>query len=112
MAKRFVYLLFISLFTLLSACTDLNKQYTWGKENFQSQNYQQSFKNLEPVALEGNRDAQYAVGYMYFYGLGTIEDRTAALYWVERAATQDQTQAQTALKIIAKSKGDVSKDLK
>lgn len=69
-----------------------------GKENFIAGNFDQSFKQLHPLAKQGNPEAQYAVGYMYFYGLGTKQNVQEAVDWMQRAAESGQPQAQLALK--------------
>ncbi len=39
-----------------------------GIHSFKRQNYRSAFIRLMPEAEKGNVDAQYAVGYMYYYG--------------------------------------------
>lgn len=68
-----------------------------GRQAFQNGDYFPAFRNLEPAARGGNPDAQYAVGYMYYYGLGTVQDRGLALQWMTSAANQGQPQAREAL---------------
>ena len=46
-----------------------------GIYNFKQQNYRTAFVRLMPEAEKGNPDAQYAVGYMYYYGEGVVEDK-------------------------------------
>jgi TPR repeat protein len=75
-----------------------------GIENFQVQNYRQSFIRLLPEAKAGQPDAQYAVGYMYYYGQGVIENRKKAFYWIERAANGGQPDAVRAIKILREGK--------
>ena len=75
-----------------------------GIENFQVQNYRQSFIRLLPEAKAGQPDAQYAIGYMYYYGQGVIENRKKAFYWIERAANGGQPDAVRAIKILREGK--------
>lgn len=93
----------------LTACQSFNQtqmayRYKAGKQNFAEHNYQQAFNQLMPVAKSGNADAQYAVGYMYFYGKGIVEDRNAAEYWMAKSADQGQVLAQRALGMIQQAK--------
>lgn len=67
--------------------------YTAGRDSFLEGNYYQAFKQLYPAAQEGNPDAQYAIGYMYYYGLGTSQNQQSAIAWMQRAANQGQAQA-------------------
>lgn len=59
-----------------------------------------SFKQIVRAAERGDPDAQYALGYMYYYGQGTPKDDIAAKVWIEKSAAQGQPQAQKALNLI------------
>jgi len=67
------------------------------QEQFQHGNYYQAFDDLHHYAERGDKDAQYAVGYMYYYGLGTAKDQNTARYWIRKAAEQNQTAAKHAM---------------
>lgn len=71
-----------------------------GIESFRAQDYRQAFIRLKPAAVKGQPDAQYAVGYMYYYGQGVIEDRKLAWYWINCAAAAGQADAIAALQIL------------
>jgi TPR repeat protein len=88
---------------LLQACTHrYNLEH--GIESFKVQDYRQAFIRLLPEAKAGQADAQYAVGYMYYYGQGVIENRKKAWYWIERAANSGQADAVSALEILRQGK--------
>jgi TPR repeat protein len=70
-----------------------------GIRSFQVQDYRQAFIRLKPEAKKGQPDAQYAVGYMYYYGQGVVENRKKAWYWITSAANAGQSDAQEAVKI-------------
>ncbi len=70
------------------------------KQNYASQNYNKAFGSLATPAKRGDAKAQYALGYMYFYGKGVMENRQKALYWFKLAAAQGHQQAQQALAMI------------
>jgi TPR repeat protein len=74
-----------------------------GIKSFQIQNYRQAFILLKPEAEKGQADAQYAVGYMYYYGQGVVEDRKKAWYWINCAAKSGQPDAVIAVKILEHS---------
>jgi DamX protein len=62
--------------------------------------YDCSIDRVEVAAQAGNPDAQYALGYMYYYGINTVQDVPTARLWIKRAASQDQLLAQKALRIV------------
>ena len=72
-------------------------------ENAFLQKYQCSFHRVEQAARAGDPDAQYALGYLYYYGIGTTQDRQTGLTWIKRAAAQGQPVAQDALKRLSGS---------
>lgn len=77
---------------------------------FRAHNYRQAFIYLKPAADRGNPDAQYAVGYMYYYGKGVVEDRRKAWCWIKRAAVQGQPDAVVASKILKNAPKNPSLD--
>ena len=72
-------------------------QLAQGKRLFQGGYYKQAMEQLLPLAAEGNMEAQYAVGYMYYYGFGAIQDTSSGMLWVQRAADQGFEPAAKAL---------------
>ncbi len=64
------------------------------------QKYDCSLDKIEAAAQQGDADAQYALGYMYFYGIGTVRDVDAAKLWIRRAAAQGQPLALKATHIL------------
>ncbi|WED43959.1 tetratricopeptide repeat protein [Legionella cardiaca] len=71
-----------------------------GIKSFRVQDYRQAFVRLKPEAKKGRPDAQYAVGYMYYYGQGVVENRKKAWYWINKAAQAGQPEAVAALAIL------------
>jgi TPR repeat protein len=91
----------VALSLPLSAClSSLNL--AEGIASFKKQNYRQAFIRLLPEANKGNPEAQYAIGYMYYYGQGVTEDREQALKWIRLAALANQPDAIVALNAIKK----------
>lgn len=72
------------------------------------QKYQCSFIKVEQAARAGDPDAQYALGYLYYYGIGTAQDRQTGLLWIRKAAAQGQPVAQEALQALSTSKPNKS----
>lgn len=102
MLKRFrvTSFFFILLTILLNGCVTGGYHLRSGIQSFQVQNYREAFILLKPEAEKGQPDAEYAVGYMYYYGQGVVEDRKKAWYWINCAARAGQPDAIEAIKII------------
>lgn len=94
---RIIGILFICMAVLLSGCFGGRMTYAEGIRSFQIQDYRQAFIRLMPAAKAGNPDAQYAVGYMYYYGQGVLENRKKAWYWITCAAKAGQLEAIQAM---------------
>jgi len=94
----------VCLIITLSGCLSNEMNLREGIRSFQVQDYRQAFIRLKPEALKGQADAQYAVGYMYYYGQGVVEDREQAWYWINCAAKAGQTDAQEAARLLGKNK--------
>ena len=100
MRKRFNIFLIIFTSALLFSCASNSLNLREGINSFQLQNYRDAFIKLKPAAMQGQVDAQYAVGYMYYYGQGVVENRKKAWYWISRAASAGQPDAIEAMKIL------------
>ena len=86
---------------ILSACVSYHhNDLQVGIDYFKAQDFRQAYLRLKPEAEHGQMDAQYAVGYMYYYGQGVVEDRHEACYWITNAAHAGQHEAMDALKIL------------
>ncbi len=75
-----------------------------GIYNFKVQNYREAFIRLVPEAEKGCPDAQYAVGYMYYYGQGVVENKEKAWNWIHAAAKANQPDALIAVKLLEKGR--------
>jgi TPR repeat protein len=85
---------------LLTSCFTGALNLREGIESFRAQDYRKAFIRLKPLAQRGQPDAQYAVGYMYYYGQGVVEDRREAWLWINRAAVKGQPDAVASIKIL------------
>lgn len=85
----------------LAGCMSSQMQLQQGKQAFELQHYDQSFKLLLPLAQEGNTEAQYAVGYSYYYGKGVVENQAKGQYWINKAAQKGNPLAIRALEVEA-----------
>lgn len=88
------------LAAVLVACASDAEKLAQGRSDLESQNYAQAYKTLLPLAEDGNADAQYAVGYLYYYGQGVKENPAEAKRWMRKAASQGQPLAIQALKLM------------
>lgn len=98
--KIIIFLLALILVSCSSArmAQDLQR----GKINFESGYYRDAFHQLLPLASEGNKEAQYAVGYMYYYGYGVPQDTETGIFWIKKSADQHYPQAMQALETMKK----------
>ena len=99
---RFRVLILLLAICFLSGCVTNRLNLREGIKSFQVQDYRQAFIRLKPEADRGQADAQYAIGYMYYYGRGVVEDRKKAWYWITCAAKAGQIDAQQAVKILGR----------
>lgn len=99
---RFFYGVLIVLFSILmQSCVSLrhSTEIQEGKYYFKEGNFRDAFKKLLPAAADGDPRAQYAVGYMYYYGYGVNQDPQSGLFWIERSASQNYMPAIRALRV-------------
>jgi TPR repeat protein len=59
--------------------------------------YNKVFELIFPLAAAGNDKAQYALGYLFYYGLGVEKSERQAMHWIQQAAAQGNKKAQKAL---------------
>lgn len=64
------------------------------------QKYGCSLERIQQAARNGDPDAQYALGYMYYYGIGTVRDTQTAALWIKRSAAQGQPLATKAKNLL------------
>lgn len=70
------------------------------RADYQAGNYDNALRKLTFLAINGDPEAQYALGYMYYYGLGTDQNIDIARGWFRVAAGAGFEQAQQALNTI------------
>lgn len=71
-----------------------DEQFIQGWEAYESGRYSRALSIWEPLARQGNADAQINLGVMYDYGKGVVEDPEVAAHWYRRAAEQGNVSAQ------------------
>lgn len=67
-----------------------------------------AFRLTEVLALEGDKNSQYALGYMYYYGIGAPQNKPLAIAWMIKAAKQGHASANIALNEIQAAENSVS----
>ena len=75
-------------------------RYKLGLRWYQQGEYNIARKMWRPMAQRGDCDAEYAMGVLYFNGLGVRKNRDSAIVWWERAAAQAQPQALNSMGIV------------
>ena len=108
MLRNFFFLCLIA--ASLSSCTTSVKssvELQQGKRSFENGYYKSAMRDLLPAAAGGNAEAQYAVGYMYYYGYGVTQDTDVGHFWIKRAANQHYMPAIKALELINKNQVSV-----
>ena len=102
--KNFIVLIFaivISSLLLPSCVTTANTQHLQnGEASFTAGNFKSAFHQLLPLAAEGVPQAEYGVGYLYYYGYGVAQDSESGLFWMNKAASQHYAPAIRALAAI------------
>lgn len=64
---------------------------------------------LLPLACNGNVIAQYALGYMYYYGFGVAQDTDVGYFWIKRSADQGYPPAVKALGLVEKEQAEAKR---
>lgn len=66
-----------------------------------AENFDLAVQWFSKAALDGYRQGQYHLAYMYEFGLGVPQDRALAIAWYEKAAAQGDRGATDAAKWLA-----------
>ena len=77
-----------------------------GADAWAKGDYDTAVDNWRPLAEKGDADAQFNLGQAYRWGRGVASNMAAAQTWYERAATQNQTDAQVILGLMLFQNGD------
>lgn len=98
-------LLLSSLSLYLVGCASIIKvkddhELASGAYYFERGYYKRAMADLLPPACDGNAKAQYAVGYMYYYGYGVTQDTGVGYFWIDKAARNGNQKAIEARELI------------
>ena len=70
------------------------------------QDYPTALQKFRPFAEEGDPEAQFYVGFIYFHGLSVAEDNLEAEKWLKKSALQGKTEGYGALGFIYGKDGE------
>ena len=100
---RILILLQIYILTpaLLTGCVSHSQSsFEQAQLNYAQRNYSRSFQDLLIPVQHNDPKALYAMGYMYYYGIGTEKDQDLGRSLIRRSASLNYSPAITALKLI------------
>ena len=91
---------------LLAGCNTLNRESptVTAQREYNTGHYAQAFNSAYKSARLGDAEAQYALGYMYYYGRGTAKDLDLARSWIVKSAKNGYPKAQHAVKMMMHDK--------
>jgi hypothetical protein len=87
----------LALFTVLLAIPFMTKTLSDGVQAYSQGDYATAYKDLKPMAADGEPTAQYILGEMYRLGQGVKKDEAAAVKWYKKAAEGGSPEGQYAL---------------
>jgi hypothetical protein len=101
---RIVSSLFVISALFLSGCAMHTSSLQRAEESYVTHDYARAFKELWAPVEGHDPRAIYAMGYMYYYGIGTDKDQDLGRSFIRRAAASHYPPAVEALKLITSSK--------
>ena len=117
--RLFRFVLIVSFITSVTACATTNLdeiekpvdqalQFEEAKIAFNQQNYDHAALLLKPLAEQGHADAQYALGYLYYNGLGVPRNNALSIQWLKEAAAKGNKEAIEALRRLSLPDSDIA----
>jgi hypothetical protein len=101
MKRSFWKSVLVMVFLAVAGCGDQSQKnaasYQEGTAAYAQGNFDVALKKFQPVAEQGNADAQFRLGLMYREGKGVPQDDKQAAAWLSKAAEQGQAEAQENL---------------
>lgn len=88
------------LMFVLSLNTAMADSFEDGVMAFINGDGKKAYAIWKPLADNGNKEAQYRLGYMYQTGTGIQQDKKQALYWYDAAARNGHGKAYVLAKTI------------
>lgn len=84
---------------------DENEQLEIAREQFLRKQYESSAITLLPLARAGNPEAQYSLGYLYYYGLGIPRNEDYGWQLIQASAERGNDRAVAALTMMSRQEG-------
>lgn len=75
------------------------------REQFLRKDYEGAAITLLPIARDGNAEAQYSLGYLYYYGMGIPRNQDYGWQLIQASATQGNDRAVAALTMMSRQEG-------
>lgn len=95
-------LLILSMSLVIVACA--HDPIVTAEQDYERGDYSATFAQVWLPAHHGDAVAQYTLGYLYFYGLGTSKDEDLGRYWIRRAANVGYEPAAVALELMVQAR--------
>ena len=95
LARLIIMAFMAAMFGGLASCATVN--YTKGIKHYKPDDGASAVRELKPLAEQGNPEAQFNLGSLYYQGWGVPQDYREAAQWMRRAAEQGYLFAQTTL---------------
>lgn len=96
---KFKNIVFAAIFSLASTSA-MAGNFDDGVIAFMKGDSATAMKIWQPLANDGDREAQYHLGYMFQTGTGVNKDSQKALYWYNKAAQNGHGKAFVLAKVI------------
>ena len=93
---RFILLVFMTaIFWNIAGCNPSN--YQKGMKQYRPDDATVAVRELKPLAEQGDAEAQFNLGSLYYQGWGIPQDYREAVQWLRKAAEQNYGSAQVTL---------------
>jgi TPR repeat protein len=93
-------LLTLSILLFPSCSPNISDVYQGGLEAYNRKEYKTAFEKWEPLAIQGNAQAQSNLGVRYVIGLGVTQDYKEAVKWFRLSAEQGEAEGQYNLGVM------------
>ena len=95
LARFFLLVFAAAMFWGLAGCASSN--YQKGIRHYKPDDVTAAVRELKPLAEQGNAEAQFNLGSLYYQGWGVPQDYKEAAQWMRKAAEQGHVFAQVTL---------------
>lgn len=99
---QFTIIIAFSLF--ITSCAMQTASYETAKLNYVHGDYARAFQQLWFPARQNDARALYAMGYMYYYGVGTDQDQDLGRSLIRRASDMKYPPAIVAMRLITQAR--------